>query len=84
MDPVLIKLSAEAAHFVRILRSLEYLHPPIDTMLHRKLLHSFAHNDVIELKDVKRCMAEILFEHKDKLPERIQGFVQKDWSMLFG
>ncbi len=84
MDPILIKLSVEAAQFVHILRSLEYLHPPIDTMLHKKLLYSFEQNAVIELKDVKRCMAEILFEHKDKLPERVQGFVQKDWAMLFG
>ena len=84
MDPILIKLSVEAAQFVRILRSLEYLHPPIDTILHQKLLHSFEQNAIIELKDVKRCMAEILFEHKDKLPERVQRFIQKDWSMLFG
>ena len=84
MDPILIKLSPDAAQFVRILRSLEYLHPPIDTILHKKLLHSFEHNSVIELKDIKRFMAEILFEHKDKLPNRIQEFVQKDWSMLFG
>lgn len=84
MEPILVKLSSEAVQFVRVLQSLEYLHPPIDAMLHKKLLHSFAHNTVIELKDVKRCMAEILFEHKDKLPHRIQSFVQKDWSMLFG
>lgn len=84
MDPILIKLSPEAAQFIQILRSLEYLHPPIDTMLNKKLLYSFEHNTVIELKDVKRCMAEILFEHKDKLPLRVQGFIQKDWAMLFG
>lgn len=84
MDPILIKLSSESAQFIRILRSLEYLHPPIDTILHKKLLHSFDQNTVVELKDIKRCMAEILFEHKDKLPERLQSFVQKDWSMLFG
>lgn len=84
MEPVLIKLSSEAAQFIRVLRSLEYLHPPIDTILHKTLLHSFAHNEIIELKDVKRCMAEILFEHKDKLPSRVQNFVQKDWSTLFG
>ena len=84
MDPILIKLSSEAAQFIRDLQSLEYLNPPIDTLLHKKLLHSFEHNTVIELKDVKRYMAEILFEHKDKLPDRLQDFVQKDWSMLFG
>ena len=84
MDPILIKLSSEAAQYLRVLRALEYLHHPIDVMLHKRLLHSFEHNAVIELKDVKRCMAEILFEHKEKLPNRIQGFVEKDWAMLFG
>ena len=84
MEPILIKLSSEAAQFVRVLQSLEYLHPPIDTMLHKKLLNDFEHNTVIELKDVKRCMAEILFEHREKLPNRVQSFVLKDWSMLFG
>ena len=84
MEPILTKLSPEAASYVQILRSLEYLHPPIDQILHHKLLYMFDQNTVIELKDVKRCMAEILFEHKNKLPKRVQRFVEKDWSMLFG
>jgi hypothetical protein len=84
MEPILTKLSPDAASFMRTLRALEYLQSPIDQMLHTRLLHLFEHNGIIELKDLKRCMAELLFEHKEKLPDRLQGFLYKDWPMLFG
>ena len=83
MDPILAQFSPEAQKYLKVLRDLNYLRPEISEPLFKKVLHHNRHSAQIELDELKRYVAIVLFEHKDALPQRTQTFLHKDWSMLF-
>ena len=62
MEPILAKLSAPAQQFLQVLRTLDYLRPEIAEPLFQKLLHHNKENVYIELIDLKRYVAIVLFE----------------------
>lgn len=84
MDPILCTLSPEAKEFFLLLRSLDYLPSPLDTLLISKLLNNHQENHTFELQEVKREASIILFENKDALSIRMRRFLAKDWNILFG
>ena len=83
MEPILAKLSTQAQQFLQVLKTLDYLRPEIAEPLFQKLLHHNKDNVYIELIDLKRYAAIVLFEHKANLPKRNQTFLDKDWKHLF-
>ena len=83
MEPILANFSPEAQKYLQVLRTLNYLRPEISEPLFKKVLHHNRHSAQIELEELKRYVAIVLFEQKDSLPQRTQTYLLKDWKMLF-
>ncbi|MEC7987838.1 MAG: hypothetical protein VX278_21910 [Myxococcota bacterium] len=81
--PVHLQLTKEAQQFLDLLSNLGYLDSKSLQQLYQQLLHLRNHSGNIELDEVKRCTAEMLFHEKETLPKRVQRYLKADWNLLF-
>ena len=84
MEPILRQLSTEAQRFLSLLESLDYLPTPIKKILLRDIMYRYEDNGIIELQDLKKRTAIVLFDHKNSLSAQAQFYLKKDWKILFG
>ena len=84
MEPILRQLSTEAQRFLSLLESLDYLPTPIKKILLRDIMYRYEDNGIIELQDLKKRTAIVLFDHKNRLSAQAQFYLKKDWKILFG
>ena len=78
-----VELTKEAHKFIEVLISLGYLSSENQGKLYKKLLYLRNNDSLIQLDEVRRCSAEILFQDFEQLPKRLQRFLKSDWKLLF-
>ena len=84
MEPILSKLSADAQRFLSLLDSLDYLPSPIKKLLLSDLMCQHEESGIIELQELKKRAAIVLFDHNDMLSAQAKIYLKKDWTLLFG
>ncbi len=78
-----LQLSKEAQQLLELLINLGYLSGKNQELLYQRLLQLRNSSGTLELDEVRRCAAEILFESFDSLPKRMQRYLKSDWKLLF-
>ena len=81
--PVVLRLSPKAQDFLQILHNLEYLTPEISQKLYAQLLRLPPRHTLIQLEEIRRHCALILFDHKKQINQRTLLFLKQDWPILF-
>jgi hypothetical protein len=81
--PIVLNVLPKGSKLLDLLIDLGHLTEPMLQKINERLLRLPSIDHRIELDDVRRVAAEVLFEHFEELPQHSQRTLEKEWSTLF-
>ena len=81
--PIVLNVLPKGSKLLDLLIDLGHLTEPMLQKINDRLLRLPSVDHRIELDDVRRISAEVIFEHFDDLPPHSQRTLEREWSAIF-